>query len=103
MVDDGETKVQAMIREATEEVLNLTNADELSRGISWLERNIPKGVDLFSGYVKDRRNTDNAWIETSVRSCIESPRDKIDFQFKAGSDAADAFWTEELLSPMLHS
>uniref|UniRef100_A0A6B2FYI7 ADP-ribose pyrophosphatase, mitochondrial (Trinotate prediction) n=1 Tax=Myxobolus squamalis TaxID=59785 RepID=A0A6B2FYI7_MYXSQ len=47
MVDNGETKVQAMIREAAEEVLNLKNSDELSRGISWLERNIPKGIDVF--------------------------------------------------------
>uniref|UniRef100_A0A6B2G748 ADP-ribose pyrophosphatase, mitochondrial (Trinotate prediction) n=1 Tax=Myxobolus squamalis TaxID=59785 RepID=A0A6B2G748_MYXSQ len=102
MVDNGETKEQAMIRESTEEVLNLQREDEVIRGVNWLKRNIPKGFDVYKGYATDRRNTDNAWRETCVRVCAEPPDDKIDFPFKAGSDAGYVFWTDKFNHPDLN-
>uniref|UniRef100_A0A6G3MHH4 Putative nudix hydrolase 6 (Trinotate prediction) n=1 Tax=Henneguya salminicola TaxID=69463 RepID=A0A6G3MHH4_HENSL len=94
MVDNGEMLEQAMIRESVEEVLNLSDSEEVEKGMKWLQRNIPKGIDIYKGYVCDERNTDNAWIETCVRACLETQEDKIDFPFKAGTDADDAFWTK---------
>uniref|UniRef100_A0A6G3MDP5 ADP-ribose pyrophosphatase, mitochondrial (Trinotate prediction) n=1 Tax=Henneguya salminicola TaxID=69463 RepID=A0A6G3MDP5_HENSL len=92
MVDNGETENGAMVREAMEEVFNLKHTDELKRAAKWLKKNIPNGNDLYMGYIHDSRNTDNAWIETRVRGCIEKNGDKIDFNVNAGSDAGGAFW-----------
>lgn len=43
MVDDGETREEATIREAMEEAFNLPNKDETEKAYQWLKRNVPKG------------------------------------------------------------
>lgn len=66
MVDRGETAQKACIREFTEEALNgkpFLNLEKI-----WSE----KSVTIYNGYVDDPRNTDNAWIETTVINIHDS-------------------------------
>ncbi|KII63408.1 ADP-ribose pyrophosphatase, mitochondrial [Thelohanellus kitauei] len=94
MIDNGETAEQATIREAMEEIFNIPDSALRDRAHKWLIRNVPKGINIYQGYVGDSRATDNSWIETSVTACLENSDDTIDFPIVAGDDAASAFWTE---------
>ncbi|XP_021962376.1 ADP-ribose pyrophosphatase, mitochondrial isoform X2 [Folsomia candida] len=99
MVDQGEDPVTAAKREFVEEVLGLEYAD--------LWRDSPLNEDMtevFSNekivdrcYVDDRRNTDNAWIETcAVNFHISSKTLQIlhKMKFRSGSDAKSACWLD---------
>lgn len=60
MIDKGEMAEKAAIREFKEEALDEKNYCELD---DFLSKN---AVTIFEGYVDDPRNTDNAWIESTV-------------------------------------
>ena len=55
---------------------------------------------IFEGYTADGRNTDNAWIETSVHALTIGSELKDQLKIKARDDAMDVAWkpvTQELL------
>lgn len=76
-VDKGERVSEALKRELHEEttvILDFENA-----------------VDVYSGYVDDPRNTDNAWIETDVKLLHLSLEDS-QFGVSGEDDAEEAGW-----------
>lgn len=78
MVDAGEPPLKTIERELEEE----SGAD-----VSFDESQI-----LYQGYVDDRRNTDNAWIETTVAHCHLNYEKSQDLKLKAEDDAIDVQW-----------
>ena len=92
MVDPGESVSLTLKREFTEETGNLTGdlaqrqralADELFGA---------GGVTVFSGYVDDPRNTDNAWMESVAVHFHCSWELGALLPLQAGDDAAKAKW-----------
>ncbi len=76
MVDAGERVTAAVARELGEETsasLDFTNA-----------------VPVFRGYVDDRRNTDNAWIESEAYHLHINPEEVSELE--AGDDASAVSW-----------
>ena len=66
MVDPGETVSTTVKREFMEEAMDTTgersnSVDEIDQMVSSFFAN---GQEIYSGYVDDPRNTDNAWMET---------------------------------------
>ncbi|MCH9632260.1 MAG: hypothetical protein S4CHLAM6_05910 [Chlamydiae bacterium] len=80
MVDKGEDPVDAIARELKEE----THAD-----LNFKAKDI-----LYQGYVDDRRNTDNAWMETTVAHKHLSYEESLAVKLKADDDAVDVKWQE---------
>lgn len=66
MVDDGESRKKAVLRELGEEVPQFEDFDE----------GLVQNVDLL--YSDDYRNTDNAWIETNIFTAFLTPDKFID-------------------------
>ena len=58
MIDKNESASQAVVREFVEEALGGRENDKLDS--FWQQ-----GKVIYTGYVDDPRNTDNAWIETT--------------------------------------
>ncbi|KJJ84130.1 Nicotinate phosphoribosyltransferase [Candidatus Omnitrophus magneticus] len=57
------------------------------------EIDISKAVSVYKGYVDDRRNTDNAWMETEAwHFHIEDSAKAMSMTPKASSDARKAMW-----------
>lgn len=57
-----------------------------------------RAVILYKGYVDDPRNTDNAWMETTVAHLHLTPEEAVLLNPKAGDDAVSVEWfplTEE--------
>lgn len=53
------------------------------------------GIKIFSGYVDDPRNTDNAWIETvAFNFHDESGSILKSINFEAGDDAKNVRWLD---------
>lgn len=78
MVDKGEAATNAAARELKEEAgVDLSFTDATS---------------VYDGYVDDPRNTDNAWMETSVYHLHLSPEQAMSIQPKAGDDATSFKW-----------
>lgn len=77
-VEDGEDVAETLRREFTEEAGAIDSALFL------------RDFLLFRGYVDDRRNTDNAWMETTAKWFPFSG----DFLPVAGSDASKAEWRD---------
>ena len=78
MVDDGEDIFNTVARELFEEtgvVLDFSDA-----------------AHVYAGYVDDRRNTDNAWMETTVKHKHLSADDAARLVPKGQDDAMDATW-----------
>lgn len=62
------------------------------------------GVEIYSGYVDDPRNTDNAWIETTAYSFHdESGKELEAIAFQAGDDAGEVKWIEISDNIKLHA
>lgn len=80
MVDPGEKITATLKRELQEE--------------SAAELNFDDAAVLYKGYVDDRRNTDNAWMETVAAHKHLSDEEADMLKLKAGDDAADAQWFE---------
>ncbi len=97
MIDAGETTDQALVREFLEETLNINdrNEDEKFNLQKSVENFFKNGTIVYAGYVDDPRNTDNAWMETTVfhiheedYSCMES------LPLQAGDDAECVQWMD---------
>lgn len=53
------------------------------------------GVEIYSGYVDDPRNTDNAWIETTAYNFHDETGNILrDIKFEAGDDAGNVRWMD---------
>ena len=86
----------AIRREFGEEALNtLGLADSERRRVEKnLEKLFAAGETLYTGYVDDDRNTDNAWIETTaVLFHDEEGAALNEFRLSAGDDATAVQWT----------
>jgi len=101
MIDAGEDVNTAVKREFMEEVLDSDgmSPEEVSTVDEALTRmfgdeQVQKTV-IYQGYVDDRRNTDNSWMETTCVH-IKCSTELEDFlrpqNLKAGSDAAGVAW-----------
>lgn len=54
-----------------------------------------KGTEIYSGYVDDPRNTDNAWMETTAYNFHDDDGDTLkDIKFEAGDDAGNVKWLD---------
>lgn len=94
-VDEDELPRQAAGREAIEEA-----------GIKNVVLDFSKGELVYSGYIDDSRNTDNAWMESSAYHLHLTPEQAAVIEIEAGSDADAAHWaeiTETLPGSMLKS
>ena len=78
MVDHGEAVSDTLAREFREEA-----GVELDMGDARL---------VYRGYVDDRRNTDNAWMETTVKLKHLDPATAAKIKPRAGDDAAAVRW-----------
>ncbi|KAI3380069.1 hypothetical protein SNEBB_006964 [Seison nebaliae] len=98
MVDKDELVSEAIKREFGEEALNSLEMEEEEkmRIMKNLEEFFTsKGYHIYSGYVDDPRNTDNAWMETVATSFHdESGECMTKFQLNAGDDASHVQWTK---------
>ncbi|XP_018018206.1 ADP-ribose pyrophosphatase, mitochondrial-like [Hyalella azteca] len=70
MVDPGEVVSATLRREFLEEALNANDLSPEERQLrtQQISELFNKGVEVFSGYVDDPRNTDNAWMETVAQN-----------------------------------
>lgn len=51
------------------------------------------GIEIYSGYVDDPRNTDNAWMETTAYNFHDETGDIVGaLKLKAGDDAVGVQW-----------
>lgn len=92
MVEYGDSVTKTLAKELEEEA-----------GVSLDWRNARK---VYEGYVDDPRNTDNAWMETSVAHIHLEPEVADKLKVEAGSDASAVKWepvTEEFLNSMYAS
>lgn len=92
MVDEGEDIATTVARELSEETsakLDFSNATK-----------------IFAGVVDDPRNTDNAWMETTVLHRHLTTEEQAQLTLKAGDDASAVHWVDinqELMSAMYAS
>jgi ADP-ribose pyrophosphatase len=92
MVDEGEDIAMTVARELLEETgakLDFTNA-----------------TTLYAGIVDDPRNTDNAWMETTVLHKHFTADEQNELKLQAGDDASAVHWADvskELLSSLYAS
>jgi ADP-ribose pyrophosphatase YjhB (NUDIX family) len=94
-VDKAEDSKGAAFRELCEEAIE--NGDFLQ------EHFMKESILIFEGYTADGRNTDNAWIETSVHVLKIGSNLKQQLSIKARDDATDVAWKEitpELLATL---
>lgn len=53
------------------------------------------GIEIYSGYVDDPRNTDNAWIETTAYNFHDDTGDIVGtLKLQAGDDAVGVRWVD---------
>jgi ADP-ribose pyrophosphatase len=93
MVDPGETPAAAARREFEEEAV-VAAPDEQPALKKLLDELFAAGnaTVVYSGYVDDPRNTDNAWIETTAVHCHCSPAQAAALALRAGDDAKNVRW-----------
>ena len=97
MVDPGEAVSQTVRREFMEEALDSTtkSREEVERMENMVKDFFKDGVEIYSGYVDDPRNTDNAWMETTAFLFHDETGEKIGkFELKAGDDAKALEWRD---------
>eukprot|EP00054_Salpingoeca_dolichothecata_P021143 m.134737 g.134737 ORF g.134737 m.134737 type:complete len:299 (+) comp23883_c0_seq2:48-944(+) len=96
-VEPGSNISQTLMKEFSEEALdslNMSKEDGASLHLR-VSKMLGKGHCLYEGYVDDPRNTDNAWIETTVVNYHDSTGKSFGaLQLRAGDDAADVKWME---------
>ncbi|XP_050350488.1 ADP-ribose pyrophosphatase, mitochondrial isoform X2 [Nymphalis io] len=97
MVDPGEKVAATAIREFQEEALNSLEASESEKQI-WkekLENFFSGGIKIYSGYVDDPRNTDNAWMETVAYNFHDESGSIVSaLKLQAGDDAVGVQWVD---------
>ena len=96
MVDAGDTVSLTLRKEFGEEALNSLEAspeerDQLEKLLSVLFAN---GKLVYSGYVDDPRNTDNAWMETVCVNFHDDGNLFDKFKLHAGDDAVGVKWVD---------
>ncbi|KAG0723827.1 ADP-ribose pyrophosphatase, mitochondrial [Chionoecetes opilio] len=98
MVDPGERVTTTLQREFLEEALNslemTTRQKEESE--SQLKDLFKGGVEVYSGYVDDPRNTDNSWMETVAYNFHQDDLLGVLYSMRlhAGDDAKAAKWQD---------
>jgi ADP-ribose pyrophosphatase len=103
MVDDGELVSETLRREFTEEAGALEDEDaraDLEDALDDVFKD--GGRQIYRGYVDDPRNTDNAWMETTVFLFYIDDSLASRLTLSGGSDALHARWLDvdgELLKP----
>ncbi|XP_071530892.1 ADP-ribose pyrophosphatase, mitochondrial-like isoform X2 [Panulirus ornatus] len=98
MVDPGELVSTTIKREFQEEALNSLEMTEEKKKQTeqQLKDLFQRGEEVYSGYVDDPRNTDNAWMETIAYNFHEDNEDGIlySLQLHAGDDAKAVKWQD---------
>ncbi|KAJ8312987.1 hypothetical protein KUTeg_010360 [Tegillarca granosa] len=95
MVEAGEKVSLTIKREFGEEAMSYLEASDeeknkISEAIDDLFKN---GLEVYSGYVDDPRNTDNCWMETvAVNFHDENGNSVSKIALKAGDDAVGVKW-----------
>lgn len=79
MVDFGELATATLKRELEEETK--------------VELTMDDAIIVYQGYVDDPRNTDTAWMETTVATKLLEPEVSAGIKIKAGDDAKAVKWT----------
>lgn len=92
MVDPGEKISSTLKREFIEETLRGSNQSTAYLVDEFFNQN---ATEVYSGYVDDPRNTDNAWMETTACNFHDDIGTALDaLEFKAGSDARHVKWLD---------
>lgn len=95
-VEPNESYMKRAQEEFLEEALNASSMPEKERAsiAKHLEELYnDKAHFLYQGYIKDNRNTDNAWIEGCVSNLHDETRNElIAYHLKPGDGAEDAKW-----------
>lgn len=98
MVDPGERVTATLQREFLEEALNALEMTPAQREQSehQLRELFKGGVEVYSGYVDDPRNTDNAWMETMAYNFHQEDTEGVlySLQLHAGDDAKTVRWQD---------
>ncbi|XP_054733215.1 ADP-ribose pyrophosphatase, mitochondrial [Anastrepha obliqua] len=98
MVDPGEKVSATLKREFMEEALDSFDNQKM------IEEFFAKGVEIYTGYVDDYRNTDNAWIETVAYNFHDDNGTAVgQLKLSAGDDAANVKWLSIDSSIKLHA
>ncbi|EGD83025.1 NUDT9P1 protein [Salpingoeca rosetta] len=95
MVDPKEHVSATLAREFSEEALNTLDMPEAKRAktLDAVSSAFHKGEVIYRGYVDDPRNTDNAWMETTVMNFHDDKGDVFGaFELTAGDDAGAVTW-----------
>lgn len=106
MVDHGEKVSGTLARELCEETLGKQEHSGAGVQERELQAMFERATPVYTGYVDDPRNTDNAWMETQAFHLHLTPEEASKLQLKKGSDAAKASWepvTAGMLSKMYAS
>lgn len=97
MVDAGETVTQTLRREFIEEALNNNSAtavDAVQRFFDATDAENQPTI-VYSGYVDDPRNTDNAWMETVACNFHDADGCALaGVRLEAGDDAGAVRWMD---------
>lgn len=97
MVDPGDTVSATLKKEFGEEAMNSLEADpeEKKKIEKQINQLFTQGVEVYSGYVDDPRNTDNAWMETVAVNFHDDTGEVFGkIKLCAGDDAGDVGWKE---------
>ncbi|KPJ08508.1 ADP-ribose pyrophosphatase, mitochondrial [Papilio machaon] len=97
MVDPGEKVAVTAVREFQEEAMNSLAATEEEKS-EWKQKFknfFNGGVEVYSGYVDDPRNTDNAWMETVAYNFHDHDGTTVGaLKLNAGDDAVGVRWVD---------
>lgn len=96
MVDAGEHVSVAVKREFSEEAGNITDPDDKKTFERLAAELFANGRVIYKGYVDEHRNTDNAWIETTVFHFHCGPELGRLLPLEAGDDAGAVRWFDIL-------
>ena len=97
MVDPGEFVSMTIKKEFGEEALNTLEMTEAEKAemSKMVEKFLSDGDEVYTGYVDDPRNTDNAWMETTAYNFHDDDGSKVgQFNLHAGDDAMAVQWMD---------
>ncbi|GLG93996.1 ADP-ribose pyrophosphatase, mitochondrial [Gryllus bimaculatus] len=96
MVDPGEVVSATLKREFLEEACrSLENPDSLEENNKIITSFFDNGEVIYTGYVDDPRNTDNAWMETVAMNFHDDDGSTIGaISLEAGDDAMGVCWMD---------
>lgn len=95
IVEPGHTVTATVKKEFGEEALNTLGIPEEDAKVlvQRVQKAFANGVVIYTGYSDDPRNTDNAWLETSVYHFHdEDGTTMARFPLQGGDDAKSAAW-----------